>query len=222
MSRVPRELRSDGQATRSRILEAAGELFAVGGYAETTGKSIAERAGVTLAAINYHFGSRDGLYQAVLVEAHRRIIDVADLESLAQGEAAAEAKLGIVIEHMVRQITKRRPGWHLRVLTREVLAPSSHIRILIQSALPPKVKILKAILGDIAGIPVDDPALVPCYISVFAPLLLLLVGPRPGPKPLFDARHAPWNAIAAHMHRFAVAGLEAVGRDRRAAMTIRL
>ena len=44
MSKARRAVRTDGEATRNRILEAAGELFAAGGYAETTSKAIAARA----------------------------------------------------------------------------------------------------------------------------------------------------------------------------------
>ena len=40
--------RTDGEVTRMRILEAAGELFAADGYAQTTAKAVAERAKVSL------------------------------------------------------------------------------------------------------------------------------------------------------------------------------
>ena len=63
MTEATSKRRTDGQATRERILEAAGELFAAAGYAQTTAKAIAERAGVTLTLINYHFDGREGLYQ---------------------------------------------------------------------------------------------------------------------------------------------------------------
>ena len=53
-----------------------------------------------LASINYHFGSRSGLYQAVLAEAHRRLMDVADLQRLAQSRLAATDKLRAVIGHL--------------------------------------------------------------------------------------------------------------------------
>lgn len=61
-----REARKDGEATRLRILEAAGELCATLGFGETSNKAVAAKAEVDLASINYHFGSRNGLYQAVL------------------------------------------------------------------------------------------------------------------------------------------------------------
>src|SRR3954469_24947558 len=96
-----RRQRADGTGTRDRILECAGELFAATGYAETTAKAIAAAARVDLASINYHFGSRTGLYQAVLVEAHRRLITLELLERLERADAPATAKFERLIEVLV-------------------------------------------------------------------------------------------------------------------------
>src|SRR5262249_56597881 len=52
--------------TRQRLLAAASELFAAQGYHGTTVREIAQRAGVNLAAGNYHFGSKRELYLEVL------------------------------------------------------------------------------------------------------------------------------------------------------------
>ena len=46
--------RSDGDLTKSKILDAAGRLIAQDGFAKTTSKAIAKLAEVDLAAINYH------------------------------------------------------------------------------------------------------------------------------------------------------------------------
>jgi len=51
--------------TALRIVEAAEALFAEQGFNETTMRQITSRAGVNLAAVNYHFGSKQGLIQAV-------------------------------------------------------------------------------------------------------------------------------------------------------------
>ncbi len=52
-------------ATVDRILDAAEKLFAEHGFAETSLRSITSKAGVNLAAVNYHFGSKKSLIQAV-------------------------------------------------------------------------------------------------------------------------------------------------------------
>jgi len=53
------------EATRERLLDAAEELFSVNGFAATSVRAITRQAGVHLAAMNYHYGSKDALIQAV-------------------------------------------------------------------------------------------------------------------------------------------------------------
>ena len=48
--------RGDGDLTRARILESAGQLAAECGYANMTSKQVCERAHVNMAAVNYHLG----------------------------------------------------------------------------------------------------------------------------------------------------------------------
>ncbi|BES70934.1 transcriptional regulator PsrA [Marinobacter nanhaiticus D15-8W] len=51
--------------TVDRILDAAEELFAERGFSETSLRMITSKANVNLAAVNYHFGSKNALIQAV-------------------------------------------------------------------------------------------------------------------------------------------------------------
>ncbi|RKY16350.1 MAG: TetR/AcrR family transcriptional regulator [Planctomycetota bacterium] len=82
------------ESTAERLLDAAEELFAEQGIAPVSLRAITARAGANLAAVNYHFGSRDGLVRAVLA---RRVqpINAARLLALdaveAEAAAAAEA-----------------------------------------------------------------------------------------------------------------------------------
>jgi TetR/AcrR family transcriptional regulator, regulator of cefoperazone and chloramphenicol sensitivity len=57
--------RSDGQVTRQRLIEAASSLFAEKGFRKTTIKEICEESGANIAAVNYHFGDKAGLYREV-------------------------------------------------------------------------------------------------------------------------------------------------------------
>lgn len=51
--------------TVDRILDAAEELFAERGFSETSLRTITSKASVNLAAVNYHFGSKNALIQSV-------------------------------------------------------------------------------------------------------------------------------------------------------------
>src|SRR5438046_10505596 len=52
--------------TKTRILDAAERLFVEHGFEATSLRSLTSSAGVNLAAVNYHFGSKEELFQAVL------------------------------------------------------------------------------------------------------------------------------------------------------------
>src|SRR5438128_11520727 len=51
--------------TRTRILDAAEELFMQHGFEGTSMRLLTAKAGVNLAAVNYHFGSKDALVEAL-------------------------------------------------------------------------------------------------------------------------------------------------------------
>ena len=55
-----------GQETRDRIVAAAREVLVEHGHAATSTRAVAERAGVRLSLVHYHFGGRHGLLLEVL------------------------------------------------------------------------------------------------------------------------------------------------------------
>ncbi|MFN3244328.1 MAG: TetR/AcrR family transcriptional regulator [Planctomycetota bacterium] len=79
--------------TKDTILDAAEALFAEQGFAATSLRQLTQRAGVNLAAVNYHFGSKDELVKAVL----RRRIEPINAERVRRLDAMAPPTLeGIV------------------------------------------------------------------------------------------------------------------------------
>lgn len=206
--------RTDGEATRARLLEAAGQLFSQHGFAETTSKAVAQQATADLASINYHFGSRNGLYQAVLLEAHRRLLDLDDLQRIAGSALNPEQRLYALLAGLVQR-AQQPEAWAPRVLARELLAPSSHLQVLMEEAVPPKMMAVAQILSEISGIPANEPALLRCLLSVAAPCMMLIVIGRDIPGPLQAVAQGPSQPLLAHLHRFAIAGLQAVGEDYR-------
>ena len=84
--------RARGADTRAQILEAARDELAGEGYGNTTTRSIAERAGVQLSLVHYHFGGKQQLLAAVLVSENERLLErqraLFDGPELARGEVA--------------------------------------------------------------------------------------------------------------------------------------
>src|SRR2546426_11915868 len=76
--------------TRTRILDAAEELFMLHGFEGTSMRQLTAKAGVNLAAVNYHFGSKDALIEAVF---RRRLdpMNAARIAALDELEKSARA-----------------------------------------------------------------------------------------------------------------------------------
>jgi AcrR family transcriptional regulator len=64
-----------GEATREQILDAANEVLSAQGGAATTTRAIAERAGVRLSLVYYHFGGKGGLLAELLDRENARLLE---------------------------------------------------------------------------------------------------------------------------------------------------
>lgn len=123
-------------ATKSRILDAAERLFADKGFAATSLRNITAEAAVNLAAVNYHFGSKAGLVEAVF---RRRVepLNTGRLQQLAALELrggddarSVEAILRTFIEPALRMSRDADRGGavFMRLLGRSYTEPSESIR----------------------------------------------------------------------------------------------
>ena len=90
------------EETRREILAAASEAFAAAGYVGATTRAVASRAGVNVATLHYHFGSKEGLYRAVLEAA-----GLGTLPDLPPGDAPET--VARVVEALFR-FGEERPG----------------------------------------------------------------------------------------------------------------
>jgi AcrR family transcriptional regulator len=201
---------------RQRLLEAAGQVFAEQGFERATGKEICDRAGTNSAAINYYFGGMDGLYAAVLHEAHNHFVTFEDVAAAVAGKTGALVKLEAIMALIVRMLTIPVGSWALRVIGREIVAPSSALESLRENEFLPKMGILKAIVSELMGLPETHPAVARGCISVMAPCFLLLLFDRATlQRALPNLSLAPEDAaaLARHLVTFAVAGLKGVAKD---------
>ena len=64
-----------GQATRERIIEAARAVLIEEGHANTSTRAVADRAGVRLSLVHYHFGGRQGLLVEVLGRENEQLLE---------------------------------------------------------------------------------------------------------------------------------------------------
>jgi len=165
--------REDGEATRRHILETAVRLFAEHGYADTTSKMICREAGVNIAAVNYHFGSRDDLYRAVLDEVHEHIVNEREMELITTADLSAEEKLERVLDAYIATAYDGQ-SWYARIWAHELISSSPLGGRDFLAGTLTKERSIVSLLSEITAIPLGDPALQCCIITVMAPYLLML------------------------------------------------
>jgi AcrR family transcriptional regulator len=131
--------------TRTRILDVAEELFMLHGFEGTSMRVLTAKAGVNLAAVNYHFGSKDALIEALF----RRRLDPMNAErSKALEKLVAEAKGKALAPDAIIRAFVRPSLTHMedakgggrnfiRLLGRTYTEPNKPIRVLIGQLYAP-------------------------------------------------------------------------------------
>src|SRR5271157_5556877 len=101
---------------RDRVLEVACELFAEAGFHGTHSREICKRAGTNVAGICYHFQSKEGLYQAVLMEAGRRLSNCNNDLAACCAHLPPDQRLLNLTESLLQKLSERR-AWIAKLLT---------------------------------------------------------------------------------------------------------
>jgi len=210
-----RASRPDGDATRLTLIETAGQVFAERGYAEATSKEICERAGMPLASVNYHFGSRDGLYEAVLIAAHQQVIGLDDLMKLVDGIDVPQLKLRTVLTQLVRLATRAGAPWGFRVVLREVMTPSAAMPALIEKAIRPKAQFMLGLVSSAMGLPPEHPTVQRGLIFALLPCLAIMIVPKDVPAKLLPAIARDSDGLADELMCYVMAGLDAMASAQR-------
>jgi len=211
---------AERQDTRLRLLETAGEVFAERGPDAATGLEICQRAGVNGAAINYYFDGMEGLYEAVLLEARGRLPSVEMLSAAVAQSPDAPSRLRAIIGLVVGVLTgPTTRSWILRVLMREAVSPSPAAqRLLLEAEGLPKLRLFRAIVAEIMGLPEDHPAVAQGCVSVFAPCQVMMIIERDMLSrlyPALDLSPAGAPVMVERLAAFALGGLAAVAAAER-------
>jgi AcrR family transcriptional regulator len=161
--------------TREKLLDVAGRIFAHRGYRAATIREICVAAGANVAAVNYHFGDKLGLYTEVVQES-LRAAEVEAIRNALDQTAPPEEILRTVIRVRLRSLCRRdRPDWYLRILTHELAEPTPVLRQLINKVGRPTFQRLLQLIGGMIDLPPDDDKTRLCAISVMGQILVYVL-----------------------------------------------
>lgn len=206
-------------ATREQLIAAAAAVFADAGFRGATVRDICQRAGANVAAVNYHFGGKQGLYTEVLRRHYQRALDRFPGVGAAPRKAPAEERLLAFVRSFLQRIfAEGLDSCHGRLLAREMIEPTPALDELVAVEIRALADQLTEIVGDLlpAARRRDEVLVRLCMGSVVSQIVFYLhcqpVIQRLFPRLQFSASNL--EALARHITRFSLAGIRELGRAR--------
>jgi AcrR family transcriptional regulator len=196
--------------TRRKLIFAAGAVFAERGFHKATVREITDRAGVNVAAVNYHFRDKAELYRAVLNECHCTAQAVGGPIEL--GDGPPEDRLRAYIDGFLRRLLHPdRPKWHGLLMAREMIEPTDALDRLVEEAIRPRAQELEKIIVELTGGNLSRDRVWMLSFSVVAQCLFYLHD-RPLIERLYPklAEQPPTiEQLVEHIHAFSLAAIRA-------------
>ncbi|HEX5413367.1 MAG TPA: CerR family C-terminal domain-containing protein [Terriglobia bacterium] len=197
--------------TRERLLEAAAELFVERGYNHVTVRDICQAAGANLAAVNYYFRDKLGLYQEVLMKVIESMKQGSSLAHAGKPGASAEERFSHYVRtfmgHVLNNGRACRAG---KLMAREMADPSPAFDLLIEKAIRPNSARVAALVSELTGLPPADPRVGICVGCVQTQITGFAspVAARMVPGGHFTAEIIDF--VAQQVVEFSLAGMRAV------------
>lgn len=137
--------------TRTRLLAAAGPIFAAHGYERATVRDICASAGVNIASVGYYFGDKLGLYREVI----QGIRDVRERQFPIPEDSGGDPRrtlLEIVQTLLSRMLfAERSSSWETQLLMREMQDPTPVFESIVQECFRPLFETLVDTVARLVG-----------------------------------------------------------------------
>ncbi|MCA8938899.1 MAG: CerR family C-terminal domain-containing protein [Planctomycetes bacterium] len=220
--------RNDGHITHERILECAAQLFAERGFARTKVGDICAQASANVAAVNYHYGSKQELYREVWRREIEHDLRTNPFDGGVALSANPESRLRGRIRSMVRRFfhDDGQPTRFGLLLTREMASPTGLIEDLRREFFPPQYVANRELVRELLGPSADEQEVIFTQTSIVHQCLALGlrrgfqdalqgVNSMPAGHPvtmLFEALHEEGGVeeLVDHIATFSLAGVKAI------------
>src|SRR5579871_4230382 len=134
---------------RRRLLEAAGEVFAEKGFKGATVKAITDRAGANIAAVNYYFRDKVGLYVEAVKSACFCQNERYPLPDWPPGTPPVRKLTDFIRTMALRMTDDSTPPWQHQLVLQEMAKPSPACAELARDVIRPMAEKLGAIVGEL-------------------------------------------------------------------------
>jgi AcrR family transcriptional regulator len=138
-----------GEVTRTRILDAAGPVFAEKGFQAATVRDICQRACVNAASVNYYFGDKETLYIETVRLARQLRARQFPLPERPFGTPPEVRLRDFIVTLLHRVLAGSDVSWNTKLMMREVLHPTKACRSLVEEYIRPQFDVLSGIVREL-------------------------------------------------------------------------
>jgi TetR/AcrR family transcriptional regulator, regulator of cefoperazone and chloramphenicol sensitivity len=210
----PADVGHGDRETRDRLLKAAERLFAQRGFKDVTVREICHEAHANVAAVNYHFGDKLGLYRETMQIAIDAMRDATEAARRAGEGMKPDEQLRAYVGLFLRRLLA--PGHEsvYQLVNREISDPTPALDDLIEKGMRPRLEYLSGVVAGIIGCELTDKRVMRCVLSVQSQSIIYArpnaVAERLGFK--FRPTPAQIDEAARHIADFSIAGIRAIGQ----------
>jgi len=194
------------EQTRARLLDAAREAFSQYGFQGATVREICRRAETNVAAVNYHFGSKDDLLAEALNFAQLKALQTANIKT----SDCPRMRLRLFIrDFMLMLLDEKNASSQCQIMARELADPTPALDKIVREAIAPLHEFLGILVREIAGGETGEAELRRCVHSILGQCLFYRHS-HPVLQRLYPKlRYSPQEIeiIAGHIADFSLAGI---------------
>jgi AcrR family transcriptional regulator len=205
------------ELTRDKLIDAAGHVFAERGFRATTIREICKRAGANVAAVNYTFGDKMGLYTEVLRHSVRAAKTATMNVALDSSLSPEDTIRGVIRARLMSMCREELPDWHIRLVMHECSQPTGAMQRVVDEGMRPIYDRMKEAVGQVIGLPPDHETTRLSVNSIVGQILFYTFS-RPvlmHLQPELKLTPDQLERIADHIADFSLAYLKKVGHGKK-------
>ncbi len=205
--------------TRERIIDVAGDIFGKEGFRAATIRKIARAAHANVAAINYYFRDKEGLYRAVLEDLFSRGFEKFPSTRGGGKDDPPAMRLHAFIQGMFYRFMSHE-GWkgltgRGTLIAREFLDPTPAMEDIMSVYIKPQKEILVSIIQELVGKNAAMAQVIPCAFSIigqcvyyaFAGQIIQKIAEE------FTPTEDNLDFLVNHVFQFSIGGIQQIRRE---------
>jgi AcrR family transcriptional regulator len=198
--------------TRQRLVDSAATLFAQHGFENVTVREICKASRANVAAINYHFGDKAGLYRAVVMHAIGVMQETNEQSQRAGDGQPPEDQIRGFVRVFVGRLAAgdNSNAWIAKLMAREMEHPTEALDQVMMQVVQPRLDYLCRVAAAYMKLPVTDPRVKRCIVSLQAQCFLAARRIPPSMEQAWGPVMRDVDVAIEHIVEFTLGGMRAI------------